>query len=372
MKILSISSVPLLTHLGSGKTRLHWTNGLAKLGHEVDILQPSDFELWPTSKLGKKYRQALGVLFKVRNLLSKKKYDLIEFYGDEYWLLLLWLKKWKANTTILVAHVDGIELYDMDKAEMFWSNQHYMQRLIYNNTHRRFSAITFKYADKFVCGCSDELKYVFDQNLFSSANAACVSPGIDNEYHQLSFSTVKRKNIIFFGSWIDRKGIKNIPKVISAILDEHQTISFDIYGSWSAKSMILQQFSSHLHERINVHEKLSENELIKQLLSSAIFFFPTYSEGFGLATLEAMSCGIAVVTTPTGIGANLQDGVNAIICDFDDTSAMTEAIHQLINDEVLRSTIAHNGYLFAKQFVWENQVNLLEQQYQQWYNSSST
>ncbi len=53
MKILSLSaSVFLDPHLGSGKTRLQWTSGLRELGHEVDILQPSDVEWWPALKIG--------------------------------------------------------------------------------------------------------------------------------------------------------------------------------------------------------------------------------------------------------------------------------------------------------------------------------
>src|SRR5581483_3163668 len=61
MKILSLSaSVFLDPHLGSGKTRLHWTNGLKELGHEVDILQPSDVEWWPGIKIGRRYRLAVG------------------------------------------------------------------------------------------------------------------------------------------------------------------------------------------------------------------------------------------------------------------------------------------------------------------------
>ncbi|MFL5745592.1 MAG: hypothetical protein ACJ751_13055, partial [Niastella sp.] len=65
MKILSLSaSVFLDPHLGSGKTRLHWTNGLKELGHEVDILQPADVEWWPGLKIGRRYRLALGTFLK--------------------------------------------------------------------------------------------------------------------------------------------------------------------------------------------------------------------------------------------------------------------------------------------------------------------
>jgi glycosyltransferase involved in cell wall biosynthesis len=108
------------------------------------------------------------------------------------------------------------------------------------------------------------------------------------------------------------------------------------------------------------------NELIGKLRHSSVFFFPTYSEGFGLATLEAMSCSIAVVTTPTGIGCNLKNNVEAKICDFNDVNKMSDAIDQIIKDDTLRSRIAYNGFKFAKKYVWKKQVLMLEQKYRQW------
>ena len=308
---------------------------------------------------------ALGTFLKARKLINKNKYDLVEFYGDEYWLLFWWLKKIKKNPPLLIAHVDGLELYDKEKERKFWNNPPRFKKWQFK-INERFSALTFNLADKFVCGCDDELKYVIKNKIFSGGNAACISPGIDDEFHQIPFALEKTKNIIFFGSWIDRKGVKVIPEVISSILEEHREFCFEIYGSWSAKDQILQQFREDLHPQIKVYNKLPVEELICKLRHSSIFFFPTYSEGFGLATLEAMSCSIAVVTTPTGIGCNLVDNVNAKICDFNEVGEMYVAINQLINDDILRAAIARNGFQFAKKYVWKDQILLLEQKYKQW------
>ena len=366
MKILSLSaSVFLDPHLGSGKTRLHWTNGLKEFGHEVDILQPSDVEWWPGLKTGRRYRIALGTFFKVRKFINKSRYDLIEFYGDDYWLLLWWLKKIKKTCPLLVAHVDGLELYDKEKERRFWKKPAGIKKWL-SRFNDNLSAMNFRLADKFVCGCDDELKYVTKENLFSPANAACISPGIDEEYHQLPFTQEKIKNIIFFGSWIDRKGVRIIPEVISLILNKHPDYCFEVFGAWSSRDSILSQFHESLHPRIKIYIKLPVEKLIDKLHHSSIFFFPTYSEGFGLATLEAMSCSIAVVTTPTGIGCNLKNNVQAMICDFNKAGEMYNAIDNMITSPSLRAKIAFNGYSFAKRFTWKRQVTLLEEKYRQW------
>ena len=46
MKILSLSTCPLDPLLGSGKTRLRWSEGLRELGHTVDMAEPRDYETW--------------------------------------------------------------------------------------------------------------------------------------------------------------------------------------------------------------------------------------------------------------------------------------------------------------------------------------
>ena len=366
MRILSLSaSVFLDPHLGSGKTRLHWTNGLKELGHEVDILQPSDVEWWPRLKIASRYRLAVGTFLKAKKLINSNQYDLIEFYGDEYWLLLWWLKKIKRKTPLLVAHVDGLELYDKEKERRFWATPARFKKW-WHRFNEHLSALNFRLADKFVCGCEDELTYVTNKRLFTPENAACVSPGIDDEYHELPFTQEKTKNIIFFGSWISRKGVRIIPEVITPILHKHPDFCFDVFGAWSSRESILSEFPATLHPRIHIYNKLPVETLIYKLCHSAIFFFPTYSEGFGLATLEAMSCSIAVVTTPTGIGCNLQNNIHAKICGFNQAGDMYNAIDSLISDESLRNSMALNGYCFAKRFIWKKQVRVLEEKYQQW------
>jgi glycosyltransferase involved in cell wall biosynthesis len=366
MRILSLSaSVFLDPHLGSGKTRLHWTNGLKELGHEVDILQPSDVEWWPRLKIARRYRLVVGTFLTAIKLINKKQYDLIEFYGDEYWLLLWWLKNIKRSAPLLVAHVDGLELYDKEKERRFWAKPAGIKKWLFR-FNESLSAMNFRLADKFVCGCEDELKYVTKEKLFEPENAACVSPGIDDEYHQLPFTQEKIKNIIFFGSWISRKGVRIIPEVLAPILNKHPDFCFEVFGAWSSRESILAEFHAALHPRIKIYNKLPVETLIDKLCNSSIFFFPTYSEGFGLATLEAMSCSIAVVTTPTGIGCNLKNNVQAKICGFNQVGEMYNAIDSLISDESLRNRIAFNGYCFAKRFTWRRQVMLLEEKYQQW------
>ena len=98
MKILTISNCPLIESQGSGYVIVNFANGLRKKGHEVDLFEPDDYE--PLQFLrgrANQYRQALGILFFTLNQITKKKYDVLEFYGAEAWLIISFLSRLKAR-----------------------------------------------------------------------------------------------------------------------------------------------------------------------------------------------------------------------------------------------------------------------------------
>ena len=55
----------------------------------------------------------------------------------------------------------------------------------------------------------------------------------------------------------------------------------------------------------------------------SVFVFPSLAEGFGLVLLEAMACGIPVITTPNTAGPDiLTDGVEGFIVPIRDVEAL--------------------------------------------------
>src|SRR3954451_19808106 len=150
MRILSLSNHDLLPHLGSGKTRIRWTEGLSQRGHDVKVLQPADFDLFPRLRRANKFRHAVGAFLKVWSLLRREDFDLIESYGDEFWLLA-WSLKMRKKPVVMVAHADGLELLDMEKERRYFNHRSPLQDVFFRLTHQRFSKIAFQYADKFVC-----------------------------------------------------------------------------------------------------------------------------------------------------------------------------------------------------------------------------
>ena len=368
MRILSVSTCALDPLLGSGKTRLRWTEGLRDLGHTVDVAEPRDYETWHGMRRAVRFRQAWGACSFVKQKLEAGAYDAIEFFGAEFGLITRQLAN-RGDRPLIVAHTDGLELlaseaeraYNPPRSVMAHAHSWYWRQ-----THERLSRAAFVYADAFVTGCELDRSYVVEHEIFEPERTAVIEPGLDDEYRGMPFIQDKVHRVVYTGSWIARKGIENLTAVMTEVLTRDSELRFDVYGTGGDRDAVLASFPGFLHSRIEVHGRLSNEQLAQAISRAKVFLFPSQYEGFGMALSEAMACSCAVVTTPTGFGAELRDGVEARVCGFDDVEAMKSSVHRLLNDEQERLRIARAGWERVRALAWDAQIKRLEATYEKW------
>lgn len=106
-----------------------------------------------------------------------------------------------------------------------------------------------------------------------------------------------------------------------------------------------------------------KQEELSQIYSRAdIFLCPSWDEGFGLPSLEAMACSTALVTYDNGGSRDFaRGGETALVSPRRDEQSLKHNLERLIVDQKLRQKIAAGGLKLAQSWpTWPEQARKLE------------
>lgn len=184
----------------------------------------------------------------------------------------------------------------------------------------------------------------YDQNIFHPIDHPKDLLKIDAPYILYVGRIEERKNSVrLINAFVKLKKEKNIPhKLILLGSPGHnfESISHLIQNLVQySKDVILPGFVNHA-------------KLPEIIARSDVFAFPTLYEGFGLAVLEAMACGAAIVTSDTSSLPEVV-GDGALLCDPTDENDIANKIYSLISDEKLRRKYSAAAISQAQKFSWE-------------------
>ncbi len=98
-----------------------------------------------------------------------------------------------------------------------------------------------------------------------------------------------------------------------------------------------------LSDRIRFCGYVAERDKPYLLCGAECFLFVSLMEGFGLPVLEAMSCGVPVLTSAIPAMEEVCGGA-ALLCDPTSTASIKEGLWTLLNNESLRGEYARKGF----------------------------
>jgi glycosyltransferase involved in cell wall biosynthesis len=185
-------------------------------------------------------------------------------------------------------------------------------------------------------------------------------------------STSDYFQVLFIGYISKAKGaydmVRSLPEVVNrhkgkvkyilcgAGVDKEPNINYisDPHNGYSDTIKFIE--NNALSEYVELKGVVTGNEKEKLLRESDIFVFPSYSEGFPMSLLEAMSYGLPIVCTPVGaIGEMLGERENCLFVTPGDIKVISDAVNRLCDDPKLRIEMGNrNRELIKNKYNLDN------------------
>lgn len=212
-----------------------------------------------------------------------------------------------------------------------------------------------RYADSFVAISSEiatELKNygVSDSALHlipNSVDTKVFRPVSNHEKHKLRQKLalpISDIIVTFTGRLVSYKGLPLLIRVWKKIHEEHQSVSLLIVGSGGSD---IHKCEAQLKDYVqfnnlgkSVYFTGDVHNVHEYLQASDIFVFPTENEAFGISLIEAMACGLPIISTHIG---GLKDVViheqNGLVVEAGNFGQLHGAINTLITDASLSASL---------------------------------
>lgn len=155
---------------------------------------------------------------------------------------------------------------------------------------------------------------------------------------------------------IHKKGLDILLDAWQQVLAAHpgQDLRLLLVGTGHDAEELEQQIAAiHIQGIIWVDEFVHDRRVISTYLSAAdLYVFPSRLEGFPVAPIEAMACGLPIVASaasgvPEIVGSEAEGA--GLIVPVDDATALAEAMNRMLDDTTLRARLAGRARARAEQ-----------------------
>lgn len=134
-------------------------------------------------------------------------------------------------------------------------------------------------------------------------------------------------------------------------------------GSLDLTLEITQEYG--VSQQISIIKGVPKSKVPNELSKGDIFINTTNVDNTPVSVIEAMACGLCIVSTNVGgIPYLLEDGVDALLVQPDDAVAMAEAVKKILYEPGLAMKLSENARKKAEQFDWEKIMPLWEEIFQ--------
>ncbi|MFA5097280.1 MAG: glycosyltransferase family 1 protein [Candidatus Margulisiibacteriota bacterium] len=223
---------------------------------------------------------------------------------------------------------------------------------------RLMTPVSLKRADRIIAVSQNTKNDIIDIYGTAPEKITVVHNGVGSDFLRVAdkkrLDGVKNKYglpdsyILFVGTIEPRK---NIVSLVRAYKKSRAARPLVIAGKpgWLSEPIIKEIRSC---DRVLWLDNVETQDLPSLYSMASIFVYPSLYEGFGLPVIEAMACGLAVITSNVSSLPEVA-GNAAVLIDPKDTDTLAGEIIALLRDADRRDGLAAKALERAKMFSWE-------------------
>ena len=200
-----------------------------------------------------------------------------------------------------------------------------------------------------------------DRNLWTELNNVEVIPN-PLPFMPAAVSPMTEKRVIAVARYSREKGIDLLLQAWAEVEKRTEEWRLEVFGDGDTSSFetLIDQLGID-RNRCKLNGRTSEIE--QEYLKSSMAVCSSRFEGFGMIIVEAMACGLPVVSfdCPWGPRSIIKDGEDGILVENGRVDKLADALVTLIHDNDKRNTIARNALQNVKRFQIERIAELWRQ-----------
>ncbi len=367
MKILLIVHYPFNPNAGAAGVTWRLGQEYERLGHQV---QYYSFDNLP-KQLPNRVKRLLFPGFVARQiskLVRQQAVDVVDTSTGDTWMWSKIFQNYSPSRPVIVVrdhglehieHLEFLEDVKREKRPMSWKYP------LYRGSIRLWEeAASLRQADLVLLLNRQALNHTVEKLGVSPERTRLIANGIPEAFLNLPFESVSTEEdsviqIAQVGTYIPRKGIQYSVPALNRILARYPQVRVSFLGTQCQEcpdaEQVYADFEPKVRDRLQVVPRYEHHTLPTLLKGHHIKLFPSTSEGFGMALVEAMACSLAPVTTATpGPMEIVRDGHDAIVIPPRDTEAIEQALERLINDHSYLERLRRNAHATAQKYSWKS------------------
>jgi len=285
--------------------------------------------------------------------------------------------------TVTILHDIGFEKYpELYSQKFIGYKQSFFRGIIwllikiitlgkYSNTeldYHRFSArFALKHAQKIITVSQFSKNEIINIYKVNPGHVVVITPGYNSRYKQhasqdkrgeeiLNKYRIKKSYFLSIGRLEEKKNTAGIVEAFALFKkkdeNDYQLVLAGKPGyNFNRVEEVIKKY--YLEKDVLMTGFVYDEDLPFLMQHACLFLMPSFYEGFGLPIIEAMACGIPVVTSNIASMKEIAEKSGFLVNPYN-TREIADAMDRLTKDVNLRNKLIENGLKKACQYNWQD------------------